>query len=207
MADQDVNDPDITWDELHPATRGLLSRRGFILGAGTGAAAFTFLGLTVTGCSSTTSATSGTTTAGPSGTAPSTTKAVTATTAGSAGTAAGGRTLYERLGGAAAVTAVVGNFLQTVGQDSRINTFFANTNLDNLKTQVVNQLGQATGGPQKYTGRDMKTAHAGLGITMADFNAFVEDLTKTLTAAGVPAQEQQELLSALAPMQADIVTA
>jgi hemoglobin len=72
---------------------------------------------------------------------------------------------------------------------------------------VVNQLGEATGGPQVYEGASMKTAHATLGITVADFNAFVEDLVTTLDAAAVPAAEQQQLLALLSPMQSDIVTA
>jgi hemoglobin len=122
-------------------------------------------------------------------------------------TAAGGATLYSRLGGATAIKAVVDDFLMNVAADTRINKFFANTNLPRLNTLLVEQLGEATGGPEKYTGRDMKTAHTGLKITMADFNALVEDLVKSLDKFKVPEKEKNELLGALGPMSSDIVTA
>ena len=53
----------------------------------------------------------------------------------------------------------------------------------------------------------MTTAHAGMAITVADFNALVEDLVKALDQYQVPTAEKQELLNALAPMQTQIVTA
>jgi hemoglobin len=72
---------------------------------------------------------------------------------------------------------------------------------------LVNQIGQATGGPEKYTGRDMKTAHAGMMITKAHFDALVEDLVKALDQFKVPEREKNELLGLLGPMEKDIVTA
>src|SRR5262245_523032 len=71
--------------------------------------------------------------------------------------AAPAKSLYDRLGGEAAIKAVVDEFVPNVGADPRINQFFANANLDRLKGHLVNQIGQASGGPQQYTGRDMKT--------------------------------------------------
>ena len=124
-----------------------------------------------------------------------------------AATAAGAATLYTRLGGGMAIKAVVDDFLMNVAADTRINKFFANTNLPRLNTLLVEQLGAATGGPEKYTGRDMKSTHAGLKITMADFNALVEDLVKSLDKFKVPEKEKSELLGALGPMSSDIVTA
>jgi hemoglobin len=88
--------------------------------------------------------------------------------------------------------------------DNRINAMFANADPANLKTKLVDQICEATGGPCKYTGKTMKDAHAGMKITEADFNALVEDLVKALE--GVPEKEQTELLSALAAMKPDIVT-
>jgi hemoglobin len=181
---------ELDWADLHPETQRLLNRRGFLLKAGA-AAGFSFLGLAVIGCSSDDE---------------SGAPATTSTTAAPPTTPAG-PSLYDRLGGGEAVTAVVASFLATVAADDRINAFFASTDLARLQTQVVNQLGQATGGPQVYEGASMRTAHEGLGITVADFNAFVEDLVLTLDNAGVPAPEKQELLDLLAPMQSDIVTA
>ncbi|HXV40351.1 MAG TPA: group 1 truncated hemoglobin [Steroidobacteraceae bacterium] len=115
------------------------------------------------------------------------------------------KSLYERLGGEAAIKAVVDEFVANVGADARINHYFANADLDRLKGHLVNQIGQASGGPQQYTGRDMKTAHAGMGIDGPAFDALVEDLVKALDKFAVPEQEKSELLAVLGPMRSAIV--
>ena len=133
--------------------------------------------------------------------------------AGTAGLLAQGmqqKSLYDRLGGKTAITAVVDDFVGNVAADKRINAFFAATAADKnrlaaFKGNLVDQICQAAGGPCKYMGKDMKTAHAGMGITTADFNALVEDLTKTLVKFKVGKTEQDQLLGALAPMKAMIV--
>src|SRR5262245_42056909 len=115
------------------------------------------------------------------------------------------KTLYERLGGQAAITAVVDDFVGNVARDRRINRFFAKTNIPRLKALLVQQICQATGGPCIYLGRDMKTAHRGMGVSGANFNALVQDLGKTLKKFKVPAREQKELVAILAPLKKDIV--
>jgi hemoglobin len=115
------------------------------------------------------------------------------------------QSLYERLGGEAAIKAVVDEFVANVGADARINQYFANADLDRLKQHLVNQIGQASGGPQQYTGRDMKTTHAGMGIDDPAFDALVEDLVAALDKFAVAEQEKSELLAVLGPMRADIV--
>lgn len=118
-----------------------------------------------------------------------------------------GPSLYERLGKKEAITAVVDDFVARVAVDSRINGMFAHANIPRLKMMLVDQICEASGGPCKYTGRDMKTAHAGMGITSAQFDALVGDLVATLNKFKVGEQEKKELLGALGPMKADIVTA
>jgi len=120
------------------------------------------------------------------------------------------KSLYSRLGGKKAIKAVVDEFVNNCAGDTRINKFFADTAKDpkrlaKFKTNLVNQICQASGGPCKYTGKDMKTAHKGMGITDADFNALVEDLIKALDKLHVGATEKNELLGALGPMKGDIV--
>ena len=121
--------------------------------------------------------------------------------------ATGGATLYDRLGKKAAIQQVIDDFLVNVGGDTRINSFFAKTDLKRLNTLLVEQVSNATGGPEKYTGRDMKTTHAGLKITKANFDALVEDLVKSLDKLKVPEKEKGELLAILGPLNKDIVTA
>ncbi len=88
--------------------------------------------------------------------------------------------LYDRLGKKAGITKVVDDFVGNVGADTRINQFFAHTDLNHLKMELVNQICEAAGGPCKYTGKTMKDAHRGMGVSTADFNALVEDLVKAL---------------------------
>lgn len=114
-------------------------------------------------------------------------------------------TLYQRLGGQPAITAVVDDFVANVAADSRINRFFAHTNIPHLKMELVAQICQATGGPCVYTGRSMRDVHHGMRVTDADFNALVGDLVMTLNKFKVPPREQQELLGILGPLKADIV--
>src|SRR5574337_1164951 len=82
--------------------------------------------------------------------------------------------LYDRLGGKPAIQAVVDDFIGNVAGDTRINQRFANANIPRLKTMLVDQICEASGGPCKYTGPPMKAAHAGMKTTAAEFNALVE---------------------------------
>jgi hemoglobin len=120
------------------------------------------------------------------------------------------KSLYDRLGGKPAITAVVDEFVGRVAADNRINHFFAATasnpaQLAAFKGKLVDQICQAAGGPCTYTGKDMKTAHQGMGISAADFNALVEDLVGALDKFKVGAAEKNQLLGVLGPMQGAIV--
>ena len=116
-----------------------------------------------------------------------------------------GKSLYERLGGKSAITAVVDTFVARVAADSRINKKFAKSNIPRVKSEIVDQVCLETGGPCTYTGRSMKEAHRNMKVTEGEFNALVEDLTAALNVFKVPAREQNELLSALGTMKGDIV--
>jgi hemoglobin len=122
-----------------------------------------------------------------------------------AGGAGGDKSLYDRLGGKDAITAVVDDFVNTAATDERISDFFKNTDAPALKAKLVDQVCEATGGPCKYTGKDMKTAHTGMKITEEQFNALVEDLVKSLDKFKVGQREKDELLGALGGMKGDIV--
>jgi hemoglobin len=113
--------------------------------------------------------------------------------------------LYERLGGLDAITAVVDSFVARCAGDGRINAKFARTDVPRLKKMLVDQVCEATGGPCTYTGRTMKETHEGMGVTAGEFDALVEDLVATLNEFDVPKAEQDELLERLAPMRGEIV--
>jgi len=117
--------------------------------------------------------------------------------------------LYERLGGEKAIAKVVDDFVANVVADTKIKKkhkdHFEKGDVAGLKRKLIDQIGQATGGPQKYTGKNMKDAHKGLGIDDADFDALVADLRKALDDNKAAAADRDELLKMLAPMRADVV--
>jgi hemoglobin len=113
--------------------------------------------------------------------------------------------LFDRLGGKPAVEAVVDEFLQRVAADKRINGRFFNTDLPRLRGLLIEFVCSSTGGPCQYTGRDMKSAHAGFQLVDEEFNALVEDLVGALDKFHVPKKEKEELLGALGPLAKEIV--
>jgi len=113
--------------------------------------------------------------------------------------------LYERLGGVDAITAVVRAVVDRQMKDDRIDQKFARTNVDRLIKEFVDLICQATGGPCTYTGRDMTEAHLNMGVTSGEFQAFVEDVVAVLDDFKVGKAEQDELLNLLAPLRGEIV--
>jgi hemoglobin len=113
--------------------------------------------------------------------------------------------LYERLGGLDAVTAVVDSFVAHRADDDRINGKFERTDVPRLKKMLVDQVCQASGGPCTYTGRDMRETHDGMQVTAGEFDALVADLVTTLDEFNVPKAEEDELLGLLGTMRDDIV--
>ena len=117
-------------------------------------------------------------------------------------------TLYKRLGGREGISIVVADFVTTMSGDSRVNARFKDMkgpDIEKLKSNLSDHICDATGGPCSYLGRDMKTAHTGMKITEAEWNATVEALVKALDKNNVPAGAKTALLAALAPMKPDIV--
>jgi hemoglobin len=109
--------------------------------------------------------------------------------------------LYWRLGGGDAINAAADELIKVSQADPRMNGGITGKCRDKLKEQLC----AATGGPCTYTGRDMKTAHKGLHITDAEFDAVADNLVKVLDAFKVQEREKNELLGLIAPMRGDIV--
>jgi hemoglobin len=116
--------------------------------------------------------------------------------------------LYKRLGGREGIAIVVGDFVGNMAGDARVNARFKAmkpADLEKFKSNLADQICDATGGPCSYLGRDMKTTHKGMKVTEAEWNATVENLSKALDKHTVGAKEKQELIGAIAPMKSDIV--
>jgi hemoglobin len=117
-------------------------------------------------------------------------------------------TLYKRLGGYDAIAAVTDDFIGRLATDAQLGKFFTGHSTDStqrIRQHVVDFLCVATGGPCVYKGRDMKTAHAGLGISEADWNKGVSHLVATLDKFKVPQKEKDDLLAAASGLKNDIV--
>ncbi|MEX0675997.1 MAG: group 1 truncated hemoglobin [Pirellulales bacterium] len=120
-------------------------------------------------------------------------------------------TLYERLGGVYAIATVVDDFIDRIMDDPRLN---ANPKVNEahhkvapagFKYLVTEQVCEATGGPQRYTGRPMYDSHAHLEITEPQWQAFLDDFNQTLDKFGVPDAEQAELFAIVESTKKDIV--
>jgi hemoglobin len=121
--------------------------------------------------------------------------------------------LWDRLGGQASVEAVVHDFVGMAAADPKVN-FFRNgaVKLDaegvkKLEMHLVGLVSATTGGPLPYEGRDMKSAHAGMMVTDAEFDALAGDLVAVLNKYKVPQAEINELVGIIATTRGDIVEA
>jgi hemoglobin len=122
--------------------------------------------------------------------------------------AQGQKSLYQRLGGYDALAAVGDDFLGRLASDPQMGRFFVGLSSDSkirVRQHIVDFLCVATGGPCRYTGRDMKTAHTGLNITEADWNQMVKLLGQTFDKFNVPEKERGDVVGAVAGLKGDIV--
>jgi hemoglobin len=118
------------------------------------------------------------------------------------------KSLYERLGGYDAIAALVDDLLQRLLSDPQVGIYWKGRNTASKKRDrqiLVDYLCQAAGGPVVYTGHDMKTAHAGLGISDRDWQVTAEHLMTTLEECNVPGPEKKELLAFVTSLKGDIV--
>jgi hemoglobin len=115
-------------------------------------------------------------------------------------------TLFEAIGGHAAVGAAVEEFYRRVLADPDLTPFFGGVPLQRLKAHQAAFFAQALRGPGRYTGRSMREAHAGLGITDAHFDRVAHHLVETLATLGVDQGIIEQVISAVAPLRSEVVT-
>jgi hemoglobin len=121
----------------------------------------------------------------------------------------GERSLYERLGGYDVIAAATDDLLlERLVNDPELSVYWKGKSEDSLRNDrqlIVDFMVAAAGGPAYYRGRDMKTAHAGLGITDREWDLFMGHARATLAHLNVPGRETHEVLSALEGLKADVV--
>ena len=124
------------------------------------------------------------------------------------GSAFAADSLYKRVGGYDALAAVTDDFIGKLATDKDFSRFFVGFSADSkkrIRQNIVDLFCQVTGGPCFYVGRDLKAAHAGLGITKAEWDKSIVLFTDTLTKFKVPEQEQKDLAALVLPLEKDIV--
>lgn len=114
-------------------------------------------------------------------------------------------TVFERIGGAAAVDAAVDIFYEKVLADERINHFFENLDMVAQANKQKNFLTMAFGGPHNYTGLDMRKGHAHLALTEEHFNAVTENLVSTLEQLNVAQSDIDEVVKIALSTKADVL--
>jgi hemoglobin len=113
--------------------------------------------------------------------------------------------IYESIGGEAALTAVVDDLYERILGDDMLGVFFAGTNLNRVKGRQVEFFGQVLGGPMVYQGGTMKAVHRGRGVERRHFDRVAEHLVASLAAAGLPEGAIAEITALVLPLADDIV--
>ncbi len=116
-------------------------------------------------------------------------------------------TLYDRLGREGGIDKAVAELYDRVVSDGQLRRHFEDVDMDRLRRHQVAFLVAATGGPRRYTGADMATAHSGLHITSSDFDRVIDHLMATLREMGLDDGTVGEVVGALAPLRHIIIAA
>jgi hemoglobin len=114
--------------------------------------------------------------------------------------------LYHKLGGKAAIDAAVESFYVKVLADARIKDFFSDINMTAQRRKQKAFLSAAFGGPEPWTGKDMRKAHENLpGLNETHFNAVAENLQKTLEELKVPKDLIDQVMAIAASTKNDVL--
>ncbi len=118
------------------------------------------------------------------------------------------KTLYERLGGYDAISAVTKDLMRRIKADSQLGRFYQHRGEDGIQREeqlLVDFLCSGAGGPMYYTGRDMKTLHVGMKLSESDWSALLEHLNATLETFQVPQAERDDVVAFVQSTKTDIV--
>ncbi|WEN14462.1 group 1 truncated hemoglobin [Rhodanobacter sp. AS-Z3] len=114
--------------------------------------------------------------------------------------------VFDQFGGKPGLVTLMNDFMDNLMADSRTHSYFADSDREHIKAELVDQFCVILDGPCTYTGKDMVKVHRKLGINRAAFNALVEDLQTAMDKNNVPFRAQNKLLAKLAPMHPAVIT-
>ncbi len=118
------------------------------------------------------------------------------------------KSLYERLGGYDAISAVVNDLIPRLIADEQLGRFWAHRGDDGLQREkqlLIDFLCNASGGPMYYTGRDMKLTHRGMRISSSDWQLFMNQLHETLASFDLPDSESSDVVAFIETTKSEIV--
>jgi hemoglobin len=118
------------------------------------------------------------------------------------------KSLFERLGGKDGVEKLVDSLIKNVTTNPKLKKAFAKTKdakLEAFKKNLNDQFCEMSGGPCKYAGKDMASAHAGMNINQGQWDAFVQALDAAMDENKVGEDEKNELMALFAPLREDIL--
>jgi hemoglobin len=114
-------------------------------------------------------------------------------------------TLYDRLGGESKIRTIVADIVDNHLRNELVRPRFASSDRNHLIRLAAEFICMGTGGPQTYTGKDMRAAHRGLNISEQEYMAVVDDILAALDKNGVGGRERQEVLSIAYGLKAEIL--
>ncbi|MET9030438.1 group 1 truncated hemoglobin [Nocardia sp. NPDC004168] len=114
-------------------------------------------------------------------------------------------TIYDRIGGAEAIEAIVADFYRRVLADDELAGFFTGTNMSRLQGRQAEFFAAVLGGPDPYVGAPLRRVHQGKGITMRHFELVAARLADSLAGAGLPSMIVEEIMGAVSSLAPDIV--
>lgn len=113
--------------------------------------------------------------------------------------------LYQRLGGEDKIRRITGDILDNHLRNEVVNVRYQDSDREGVIRTVTEFICAGTGGPQVYTGRDMRTTHRGMNIHETEYLAVVDDIMDALDSNGVGEREKQEVLMILYSLKGDIL--
>lgn len=115
-------------------------------------------------------------------------------------------TIYDRLGGAEGIANIVDDVMAAHLENPAVKTRFENIeDLEHARTMAIEFFAAGSGGPEQYTGLDMRTAHRGMNISEQEYLAVVDDIMGALAKNGIVEGTQKDVLAILYSLKGDII--
>lgn len=114
--------------------------------------------------------------------------------------------LYDRLGGAQGISGIVDDVIESHLRNPLVNTRFRNVkDIEHSKKMAREFFAAGSGGPEKYTGKDMLAAHQGMNISEQEYLAVVDDIMGALEKHGIDAETRKDVLAILYALKGEII--